>query len=135
MRASIGFLLVLMLGTSTLQAQSIRKPNFTEPIFPGGTAAWVRYLNKNINYPTLARQININGRVILEFVVEKDGSVSNVKVTKGLGAGCDEEAVRVVSASPKWTPALKKGKPIRYAFTFPIRFQLSDEEDEEQTNQ
>ncbi len=131
MRASFSFLLVLMLGIGTLQAQSNRKTNFTEPTFPGGTAAWVRYLNKNINYPTLARQININGRVQLEFIVEKDGSVSNVKVTRGLGAGCDEEAVRVVSASPKWNPAFNKGKPIRYSFTFPIRFQLSDEEDEE----
>lgn len=119
-------LLGLLLGMSQVYGQ---KAKLLEPVFPGGIEAWNAYVSNNLNYPTLARQININGRVILEFIIEKDGSVSNVRVTKGLGAGCDEEAVRVVSASPKWSPAFRRGKPIRYSYNFPIRFQLSDKED------
>lgn len=135
MRLKQFILLVFLLGINQVYGQPTRKPTFVEPSFPGGTEAWVKYISDNLEYPSLARQTNINGRVILEFIVEKDGSVSNVKVTKGLGAGCDEEALRVVSASPKWNPAIYKGKPSRYTYSFPIRFQLSNKDDEDQANQ
>ena len=82
------------------------------------------YLAKNIHYPKYARKKNIEGRVVVKFVVDEDGSISNVEVKKGIGGGCDEEAIRVVSEMPPWNPGAQNGKLVRVYFTLPIHFKL-----------
>lgn len=96
------------------------------PEFPGGSAAMMNYLSKNIKYPEEAKEKGISGRVFLSFVIEKDGSVSDVKVARGIGKVCDDEAVRVVKAMPNWKPGLMKGKPVRVNYMLPIFFKLDE---------
>jgi protein TonB len=95
------------------------------PSFPGGEAARIEYLNNNIKYPQMARESGIQGRVFVTFVVERDGSVTDVKVLRGIGGGCDEEAVRVIQNMPKWEPGKQRGKPVRVQFNMPILFKLN----------
>jgi TonB family protein len=83
-----------------------------------------RYLAKTIRYPKVARDNNVQGRVILTFVIEKDGSVSDIKVLRGIGSGCDEEAVRAIKASPKWIAGRQNGKKVRTQFSVPVQFAL-----------
>jgi TonB family protein len=94
------------------------------PEYPGGVEAMMKYIAENVKYPEEAKDKNIAGRVFLAFVVEKDGSVSNVKVLRGIGGGCDEEAARVINSMPKWKPGKQKGKPVRVSFQIPIYFKL-----------
>ena len=96
------------------------------PEFPGGTEKFMAYLSENIKYPEEAKDKNISGRVFINFVVEKDGSVSNVKVMRSIGGGCDEEAVRVVKAMPKWKPGMQRGKPVRVSYVLPVTFKLNE---------
>lgn len=91
------------------------------PTFEGGYAA---YLAKNINYPAQASKMSIEGKVWVQFVVEKDGKISNVKVVKGIGYGCDEEAVRVIAAMPSWTPAKTNGRAVRLTMKLPVKYTL-----------
>ncbi len=96
----------------------------TMPAFPGGSpTAWV---NKNIKYPVLAMENGISGKVYIQFVIEKDGSITDVKVARGVDSSLDKEAVRVVKSMPKWTPGKQRGKPVRVAYTLPINFQLTN---------
>ncbi len=96
-----------------------------EPASPkGGFQAFYKYVAENMKYPAQARRMGIEGRVYLEFVVNRDGSIQDVKVTKGIGGGCDEEAVRVVSKCPPWNPGKQRGKPVRSRFQVPITFKL-----------
>jgi protein TonB len=94
------------------------------PEFPGGAAKMMEYIQKNMKYPMMARESDIQGRVFVNFVVEPDGSISNVAVIRGIGGGCDEEAVRVVESMPKWNPGKQRGTAVRCAFTVPIIFKL-----------
>ncbi len=94
------------------------------PSFPGGEEARINYLNKNLNYPVMAREAGIEGTVYLTFVVEKDGSITGVRVLRGIGGGCDEEAVRVVQEMPRWIPGKQRNVPVRVQFNLPIRFML-----------
>ena len=94
------------------------------PSYPGGDAKMYEYLGKNIKYPQIARESSIQGRVFVNFVVEPDGSVSNVKVLRGIGGGCDEEAMRVVKTMPKWKPGKQRGKAVRVSYTLPVVFKL-----------
>ncbi len=94
------------------------------PRFPGGDMARIRYMSENIKYPKNARENGIQGRVFVTFVVEQDGTVNDVRVLRGIGGGCDEEAVKVVKSMPKWTPGFQKGKPVRVQFNMPILFRL-----------
>jgi TonB family protein len=96
------------------------------PEFPGGLSAFMKYLQENIKYPDDAKDAGIQGRVYLNFIVEKNGSISNIKVIRGIGAGCDEEAVRVVKNMPKWKPGMSKGQPVRVSFNLPIKFSLTN---------
>ena len=82
------------------------------------------YLAKNIQYPEAARNGGVEGRVGVEFVVNEDGSISNVKVIHSIGAGCDEEAMRVIRSMPKWKPGRNNGVPVKVMFTQPISFKL-----------
>lgn len=94
------------------------------PQFPGGDAELYRYLAENIKYPEEAKELVIQGRVFVNFVVEPDGSISNVRVLRGIGGGCDEEAIRVVKSMPKWTPGKQRGQPVRVSFNLPVKFTL-----------
>ena len=94
------------------------------PSFPGGMEKLPEYLAKNIKYPQMARESGIQGRVFVYFVVEPDGSVSKVQVLRGIGGGCDEEAIRVVKNMPKWKPGKQRGKPVRVSYNLPVNFQL-----------
>ncbi|MBC8147032.1 MAG: energy transducer TonB [Bacteroidetes bacterium] len=95
------------------------------PSFPGGDEARINFLRKNIIYPEMARESGIQGTVHLTFVVETNGSVSKVSVLRGIGGGCDEEAIRVIKAMPKWEPGKQRGKPVRVQFNMPIKFTLA----------
>ena len=95
------------------------------PSFPGGPKARIRYLAENIKYPQMARESGIQGRVFVTFVVETDGSVTDVKIMRGIGGGCDEEALRVIKNMPKWNPGKQRGKPVRVQFNMPILFKLN----------
>ncbi|MBP3253135.1 MAG: TonB family protein [Bacteroidales bacterium] len=92
--------------------------------FPGGTAELTKYLAQNIKYPQQARETGTSGKVYLTFVVEKDGSITDIKILRDIGAGCGEEAIRVVKAMPKWTPAKQRGKAVRQQFNLPVTFTL-----------
>ena len=94
------------------------------PAFPGGMGALMTYLATHIKYPPLAKESGIQGRVFINFVVEPDGSIDHVKVLRGIGGGCDEEAVRVVKSMPKWIPGKQRGKPVRVSFNLPVKFTL-----------
>lgn len=94
------------------------------PEFPGGNEAMAQYIINNIKYPEQAKKENISGKVYVSFVVEKDGSISRVKVIKGIGGGCDEEALRVVRKMPKWEPGTQHGKPVRVQYTLPLNFKM-----------
>jgi protein TonB len=90
--------------------------------FPGGMSAMRAYLAKSIHYPDSAKNNNIQGKVILQFIVNKDGSISNVDIMRNLPGGCGEEARRVVLAMPKWKPGLMNGQPVDMYYTLPISF-------------
>ena len=94
------------------------------PLFPGGDAALMAYLRDNIHYPTVAAENGVQGRVTLQFTVGADGTVSNVKVLRGVDPSLDKEAVRVVSSSPKWTPGKQRDRNVKVTYTFPVIFQL-----------
>ncbi len=94
------------------------------PEFPGGAAKMMEYIQKNIKYPMMARESDIQGRVFVNFVVEPDGSITNVTVMRGIGGGCDEEALRVVQSMPNWKPGKQRGSAVRCSFTVPIIFKL-----------
>ena len=98
------------------------------PEFPGGMVEAMTFLAKNINYPVAAPQAKIEGRVIVQFVVEKDGSVSDVKVMRGVNSELDAEAIRVVSMMPKWIPGKQRGKAVAVKYTMPIMFRLQTPE-------
>lgn len=97
----------------------------TQPSFPGGPAKMYEYLGKKMKYPSIAKDNNIQGRVYVSFVVEKDGSITDVKVLRGIGGGCDEEAIRVVKGMPSWSAGKQRGKAVRVRFNLPIVFKLS----------
>ncbi len=92
--------------------------------FPGGLEALSKYLSENIKYPQLAKENNIEGRVFVSFVVEKDGRVGNIKILRDIGGGCGAEAVRVVKSMPRWKPGKQRGKPVRSQFNLPVNFSL-----------
>jgi protein TonB len=94
------------------------------PAFPGGEQKLMEYVGKNIKYPQIARETGIQGRVFIGFVVEPDGSVSNVKLLRGIGGGCDEEAMRVVKSMPRWKPGKQRGKAVRVSYQIPVFFKL-----------
>jgi protein TonB len=98
-----------------------------QPVFPGGDAGFNKYLSKNIRYPAIARENNVQGRVIVQFVVERDGSLTDIKVVRGIGSGCDEEAMRALKASPKWKPGIQNGRPVRVQYSVPVAFALAQE--------
>ena len=94
------------------------------PAFPGGMEAMIQFISSNIQYPADAQKQKVDGRVLVNFVVEKDGSITEVKVVKPTFPSLDAEAVRVVKAMPKWKPGYQRGQAVRVQFTMPINFSL-----------
>lgn len=96
----------------------------TQPEYPGGDAARMKFLQENLKYPQMAKESGIQGTVYATFVVEKDGRITDVKILRGIGGGCDEEAIRVIKMMPKWKPGQQRGKGVRVQFNLPIKFTL-----------
>jgi len=96
----------------------------TMPSFPGGDAALMKYLQKNVKFPAIAQENGIQGRVYVEFVVNKDGQIVDVKILKGVDRSLDEEAMRVVKNMPPWSPGEQRGKAVRVSYRLPINFTL-----------
>ena len=98
------------------------------PEFPnGGMTALMKYLSDNIRYPEAAHKAGIQGRVTVQFVVGKDGSIGNVSILRGVNADLDAEAIRVISSMPKWKPGTQKGEPVKVKYTVPVMFRLAPE--------
>ncbi len=95
-----------------------------QPEFPGGTAELFKYLSKAIKYPVIAQENGIQGRVVCSFVVNRDGSIVDIQVMRGVDPSLDKEAVRVISEMPKWKPGEQRGKPVRVRFILPVQFRL-----------
>lgn len=95
------------------------------PEFPGGDLGLMKYIQKNVKYPPIAKEYNITGKVYVQFIVDKSGIVTNVKVVRGVDKNLDAEAVRVVKSLPKYKPGKQRGKPVRVMFTIPINFTLN----------
>ena len=97
---------------------------FIPPEYPDGTNALYKYLAENIHYPEQAKTEGIEGKVYIRFIVMNNGDIVNVEVTRGIGGGCDEEAIRVVKSMPKWIPATYEGKFVNVQYVIPINFKL-----------
>lgn len=95
-----------------------------QPTYVGGNGTMNDFINENIIYPELAKEIGITGKVFVDFVVEKDGSLTNISIKRGIGGGCDEESLRLVKSMPRWNPGLQNGRPVRVMLTLPIKFTL-----------
>lgn len=95
-----------------------------QPEFPGGTAELFKFLSKAIKYPVIAQENGIQGRVVCSFVVNRDGSIVDIQVMRGVDPSLDKEAVRVISEMPKWKPGEQRGKPVRVRFILPVQFRL-----------
>lgn len=96
----------------------------TMPEYPGGEKAMYKFISKKLKYPKKARRKEIEGRVYVQFIIDKKGNVTKAKVLKGIGYGCDKEALRVVNKMPKWKPGTQRGKPVPVKFTLPFSFKL-----------
>ena len=129
--ATLSVLAILLMVNTTAMAQNKKAANDkvyekveVMPEFPGGEQAMMQFVADNVKYPQDAIDKEISGRVLVSFIVEKDGSISETEVVKGIGGGCDEEAIRVVKAMPKWKPGKQDGKPVRVHFMLPLTFKL-----------
>ena len=122
------FSLVLGAGltlSTAVQAQETVKSTVDEmPVPPGGMGGFTEYMIKNLTYPTAAKEAGTQGMVVVSFVVDSEGKVGSVEVLRGIGKGCDEEAVRVISNSGTWTPAKIGGKAVASKMTLPVQFKL-----------
>jgi periplasmic protein TonB len=99
-------------------------PVDVEPVPAGGFAGFYGYIQKNLKYPKVAKEYNTQGKVRVEFVVEKDGSLSNIKVIESLTPETDAEAIRLIQNCPKWTPGMARGVPVRVRYSVPVKFEL-----------
>lgn len=129
--ATLSVLALLLMVNTNAMAQNKKAANDkvlekaeVMPEFPGGEQAMMKFVSENVQYPEEAKEKEISGRVLVGFIVEKDGSVNEVKIVRGIGGGCDEEAVRVVKAMPKWKPGKQDGKTVRVSYTMPFFFKM-----------
>ena len=123
-------MLVLLFSFMTSTAQTKKNDMLFSvvevmPQYPGGLAAMLKYIRENIKYPEQAMKEGIQGRVTVSFIVEKDGSISNVKAVRSVHPLLDKEAVRMVKSMPKWSPATQNGKPVRVRYNVPVMFKLN----------
>lgn len=129
--SSLFAMLLLVLCQSISQAQQVSGDtvvNFVKmknpPTYPGGLPEFYKFLGKNMRYPTQAIRDKVQGNVYLSFIVDTDGSIIDVKVDRRLGAGTDEEAVRVIKMSGRWNPGTVEGKPVRVVYRIPVKFSM-----------
>lgn len=129
------FLLLLsaIFLTNMAFCQEEKKVSGDEPVFvvveeqaefPGGLDSMYAYIQKNLVYPEKAKAEGIEGRVFVSFIIEKDGSISNILIKRAIGGGCEEAVVEMIKNMPKWKPGKQRGKPVRFQFTLPIKFEL-----------
>ena len=126
---SLVLLLSCKKNTEDLNDQSVKEDetfNFVEqlPEFPGGPAAMTKFINDNMRYPEEAKLHKVAGTVVIQFVVTKEGKITKVTLTRGIGYGCDEEALRVIQSMPDWKPGKYKNKEVPVNFTLPVKFKL-----------
>ncbi|RYE14110.1 MAG: energy transducer TonB [Sphingobacteriales bacterium] len=95
------------------------------PEFEGGMAGWAKYIKKNLRYPAMAQESGVQGKVHVSFIVERDGSITDVQILRGIGGGCDEEALRVIKKSPKWKAGMQNNSAVRVRYNMPIQFTLN----------
>lgn len=120
---------IAMLSFRATAQDAVAKPVVTlsgkeQPEFPGGEKELRKYLQLNLRYPNQALEKQVGGELEVSFVINEAGSISDIKIEKGLGYGCDEEAVRVVGLMPSWHPAQIEGKPVKVTYTLPVVFEL-----------
>ena len=118
-------LVAWMASPSEVIGQEVHDKVDEMPVPPGGMDGWIKHMTENLKYPQAARDKKIEGMVVLTFIVKEDGSVSDVEILRGIGAGCDEEGKRVVEISPNWTPGKIAGKAVNTRMRLPINFKLS----------
>jgi len=117
-------------GTKVEEYKPVEMPKIEEEevdqIQPkGGISEFYKFVGENIKYPAQARRLQVEGRVYVEFIVGKDGRISDAVAIKGIGAGCDEEAIRIIMSAPAWNPGKQRGKPVRQRMVLPITFKLA----------
>lgn len=122
-RITILFSILLLLLSNTLSAQTA-EDKIVQPEFPGGRKELLKYMEKNMVYPTEMRRLRKSGEVVVEFYVERSGVISGVSVVKSLSKEFDDEAIRLTRYMPRWVPGTKNGTPVRYKMTMPINFKL-----------
>ncbi|TAF66958.1 MAG: energy transducer TonB [Cytophagales bacterium] len=131
MKINIFYCLILILGITFFFTQKsyAQTDVYTTaekmPEQTNGLAGYYQFIYANLRYPEAARTQSIEGRVFVQFIIEKDGSLSNFAIVKGLGHGCDEEAIRVLKLAPRWKPAYQGGQAVRMRYTLPITFKPS----------
>jgi TonB family protein len=119
----ISFLLLSFYSDAQIQPYAVSKDAmFTDPHFPGGKDAMLSFIKKNVQYPDIAKQVGIIGNVQLKVTISVDGTIAKVAVTRGVGAGCDEEALRLIQSMPQWQPAERRGKKIAYTIIVEVPF-------------
>jgi len=96
-----------------------------QPEYKGGMKKFYAYIGQRMTYPFKARRLGIEGKVYVQYIIEPDGRISNVEIIKGIGAGCDEEAMNVIKRSPRWNPGKQNGKPVRVKKVIPVTFRLN----------
>ncbi|MBK8497254.1 MAG: energy transducer TonB [Flavobacteriales bacterium] len=133
MRRPVHFALPFVLALSlahSLRAQETEEPSLTivevMPEFPGGQEAMYKYLGKEVEYPDKAIEAGIQGVVYVNFIIEKEGTLSHARILRGASPLLDAEALRVVQGMPKWTPGMQLGKPVRVQYNLPIRFVIHE---------
>lgn len=124
---ALTFLIVFFIQIEEVRAQSSEEALIEldeMPEFPGGMDAMFKFMGDNLNYPAAAREKGIEGTVVVSFIVNQDGSISNSEILRGIGGGCDEESVRIVNSFPAWKPGVDEGKKVRTQMRLPIRYKL-----------
>lgn len=126
------FIFILFFTYSLKAQQSASKDSiFTYvdkmPDFPGGQSELMKFLQKNLRYPPDAREKGIQGRVLTQFIVNEDGTISDLQILTSIGGGCDEEIIRIIRMMPKWEPGMQNGIPVKTYFKLPCTFKLGDE--------
>jgi protein TonB len=123
------FRLSIVFGQGTIKDTSVSKNGEytlveSIPEFPGGNDKFAKFISDNLKYPEAARLIGINGTAVVWFTVGKNGSVKDIEASTSIGAGCEEEAIRVISMSPKWKPAIQNSAPVAVRFSIPVEFSI-----------
>ena len=121
--AVMAFFLGIQEGIAQTEQETFKEVDQL-PEYPGGQTAMYQFMAENLKYPSAAREKGIEGTVVVSYIVNVDGSISNPEILRGIGGGCDEEAIRIVKAFPTWSPGIKDGKKVRTEMRLPIRYKL-----------